>query len=51
MLEGDVIVVEGNKIRKQYWENGKPLKNLNQSTQIFYEKYIDEIVSQKIEFE
>ena len=51
MLEGDVIVVEGNKIRKQYWENGKPLKNLNQSTQIFYEKYIDEIISQKIEFE
>ena len=51
VLEGDVIVVEGNKIRKQFWENGKPLKNLSQNTQIFYEKYIDDIVSQKVEIE
>ena len=51
ILEGDVIIVEGNKVRKQYWENGKPLKNLSQCTQIFYEKYIDEIISHKVEIE
>ena len=50
VLEGNVIIIEGNKIKKQYWENGKPLKTLPNNLIIFFEKYVDNIISYKNEF-
>ena len=50
VLEGNVIIIEGNKIKKQYWENGRPLRTLPENFNIFFEKYVDNIISYKNEF-
>jgi hypothetical protein len=50
LLEGDAIIIEGNKIKKQYWENGRPIRNLPQSTSIFFEKYLNDIMTYQNEF-
>lgn len=49
LLSGDTIIIEGDKIRKQYWENGKASRNLDQTKTIFFEKYINEIIKYKKE--
>ena len=43
-LDGDIIIIERNKIKKQYWERGKASKNLPTDHPIFFEKYVDEVV-------
>ena len=43
LLEGNVIVVEENKIKKQFWKNGKPLKILDKDTFIYFEKFVDNV--------
>ena len=43
-LEVNVIIVEDGKFKKQYWENGKALKNLPNDTYIFFEKYVDKYI-------
>jgi hypothetical protein len=40
-LEGNVIIIEDGKYKKQYWENGKASKSLPFDTFIFFEKYVD----------
>ena len=45
VLYGNVIVVDGNKIKKQYWENGKLNKNLPKDTKIFFEKYAQDYIN------
>ena len=40
-LEGNVIIIDEGKFKKQYWENGKALKSLPNDTYIFFEKYVD----------
>ena len=47
ILEGDAIIIENDKIKKQYWEDGGPSENLPNEQKIFFEKYIDEIISEK----
>ena len=47
LLEGEVIVIEGEKRKKQLWEQGKCYKNLPQNYEIIFEKYVDEIIKQK----
>ena len=44
-LEGETIIIQDNIIKKQYWENGKVVKNLPNDYTIFYEKYIPEVIS------
>lgn len=44
-LEGETIIIQDNIIKKQYWENGKVVKNLPNDYKIFYEKYIPEVIS------
>ena len=47
MLEGEVIVIEGNKRKKQIWDDGRLCKNLAINYKIFFEKYINEIINEK----
>lgn len=43
-LDGEIILIENGVIKKQYWENGKTLKNLPQSHKILYEQYVNDII-------
>lgn len=47
MLEGEAIVVENDKVKKQLWEEGRPSENLPNERKIFFEKYVDDIIKQK----
>lgn len=47
LLGGEVIVIEGEKKKKQLWEQGKCYKILPQNYEICFEKYLDEIIKQK----
>ena len=47
LLEGEVIVVEGEQRKKQLWDQGKCYKNLSQSYEIYFEKYVDDIIEQR----
>ncbi len=47
LLEGKVIIVEGNKRKKQIWEEGRLRKNLASNYKIFFEKYIEDIIYEK----
>ena len=47
LLEGDVIVIDGNKVKKQYWENGKASKQLPADKPIFFEQFVDEVIETK----
>ena len=47
LLEGDVIVIDGNKVKKQYWENGKASKQLPSDKPIFFEQFVDEAIETK----
>ena len=47
LLEGEVIVIEGDKKRKQLWEQGKCYKNLQSNYQVYFEKYVNDIIQQK----
>ena len=44
-LIGNVIIIENDIIKKQYWENGRALKNLSNNTKIFFEKYADKYIN------
>ena len=44
-LIGNVIIIENDNIKKQYWENGRALKNLSNDTKIFFEKYADKYIN------
>lgn len=48
-LEGDTIIIEGHRIKKQYWENGRAVRNLPTDKPIFFEKFVDEIIKFKEE--
>ena len=48
-LEGETIIIESGKIRKQFWENGKIVRQLPPDTPIFFEKYVEEIKKYKEE--
>ena len=43
-LDGNVIIIEDGKFKKQFWENGKASKGLPIDTPIFFEKYVDKYV-------
>ena len=47
LLSGEVIAIEGDKRKKQLWEQGKCYKNLPQTYDIKFEKYVNEIIKQK----
>jgi hypothetical protein len=47
LLNGEVIIIEENKRKKQIWEEGKIRKNLPNNYQFFFEKYIDDIINEK----
>ena len=47
LLEGEVIIIEGNKKKKQIWEGGRLRKNLGSNFNIFFEKYIEDIIHEK----
>ena len=46
VLWGNVIIIDKNKIKKQYWENGKFNKNLAKDTFIPFEKYVDDCINE-----
>ena len=46
-LYGEVIVIEGEKRKKQLWEQGKCYKNLPSNHKIYFEKYVDDIIQEK----
>ena len=38
-LNGNVLIIEDGKLKKQYWNNGRAFKNLPNETFIFFEKF------------
>ena len=50
LLEGEVIIVEGNKIKKRIWDEGLLVKNLPNNYQIFFEKYIADIINERFSY-
>ena len=46
-LEGDVIIIEDWKKKKQFWVNGKASKKLDINTPIVFEKIIDDLINHK----
>ena len=50
LLEGDTIIIENGRMKKQFWENGRVSKNLPLDTPIFFEKFVDEIIKYKANF-
>ena len=50
LLEGEVIIGEGNKIKKQIWDEGLLVKNLPNNYQIFFEKYIADIINERFSY-
>lgn len=47
LLEGEVIIIEGNKRKKQIWDEGRLCKNLPNNHKIFFERYINDIINEK----
>ena len=47
LLEGEVIIIEGNKKKKQIWEEGRLCKTLQSNYKIVFEKYIEDIINEK----
>ncbi len=43
-LEGKVIIIEDENYKKQFWQNGKGVRNLPIDTQIFFQKYAEEYI-------
>ena len=39
--EGDVIIIDGDKIKRQFWENGRPVRLLDKNYKTAFEKYAD----------
>ena len=46
-LEGNVIIVDNGKIKKQFWENGRPFKRLSEDTPIYFERFIKDVIQVK----
>ena len=46
-LEGKVIVIEQDKLKKQLWKNGRALKNLSIDTPIIFENFAQNIKNKK----
>ena len=44
-LDGKVIIIEGGRIKKQVWENGRASKSLPSEHPVFFEKYVDDILA------
>ena len=44
--EGDVIIIDGEKRKRQYWENGKPVRLLEEGYKTSFEKYVDLIINE-----
>ena len=44
--EGDMIIIDGDKIKRQFWENGRPIRFLEQGYKTSFEKYIDIILKE-----
>ena len=45
--EGEVAIIDNDKVKKQLWENGKPIKFLEDGYQTKFEKYIDKIIKEQ----
>lgn len=45
VLWGNVIVVDGIKMKKQYWENGKLNKILPKETVISFQKFAEDYIN------
>ena len=41
--EGDVVIIDGDKIKKQFWKNGRAVKLLDNNHKTAFEKYVDMI--------
>ena len=39
--DGDVIIINNDYIRKQFWENGKPVRYLKEGQRTVFDKYVD----------
>ena len=46
LLEGNIIVIEDDNIKKQYWQNGRALRNLPIDVPIIFQKYSEKYIIQ-----
>ena len=44
--EGDVIIYDGEKIKRQFWENGRPVRYLDEGYKTAFENFVDIIIKQ-----
>ncbi len=47
LLEGEAIIIDGKKIKKQIWEGGKASISLPNDRHVFCENMVDEIIAYK----
>ena len=45
--DGELVIIDDGKIKKQFWENGKPIKNLEEGYKTKFEKIIDKIIKEQ----
>ena len=47
-LDGDVIIIiDDDKIKRQFWDNGKPIRVLEEGYKTIFENYADIIIKEK----
>ena len=39
----EVVIIDNDKVKKQFWENGKPVRYLDEGYKTKFEKFIDKI--------
>lgn len=49
ILDGEVIVIEGGKVKKQFWENGKASRHIAPDKPIIFEQFVEEVIANKQE--
>lgn len=50
LLNGEAIIIENNKVKKQLWEDGRPYETLPNEHKIVFEKYIEKFIKEKKHF-
>ena len=47
-LYGNVLIIDNNGVtKKQFWENGRPVKTLDDDYEIYFEKFYDDLIKKK----
>ena len=46
-LYGNVLIIENGVVKKQFWEDGRAVKMLDDDYEIYFEKFVDDLITKK----